>query len=183
MFSTSAFSQSKIRIGATAGLNLAGIFNDGELSDLNPGFRGGAVFDFGIGKMFSVVPELLFSQRGWKYSGSGREETATVNYIELPINLVLKLKLASDTRLTFFPGFYAGYALSGKIKDGGSVPIGSGADEMNPLDMGVNIGLGLEIKSVIFRMQVHTGLKNLNNEPEPKMETGAFSISLGYFFN
>jgi len=193
LFSPSTFGQMKIKLGVTAGINMAGIFNENKLSDLNTGFRGGAVVDFGFGKFFSVVPEVLFSQRGWKMVGKdeleGMTQTATVNTVEVPVNLVLKIPVAAETKVTLFPGFYAGYALSGKAKvseKGGStqtikVPVGKGVDDMNPLDMGFNLGLGLEIKSVFFKVQVHEGLKNLSNDKSVTNTTGAFSLSLGYF--
>jgi|GEM_PF-4441875 len=193
LFSPSTFGQMKIRVGATAGLNVASLYQKGMEFDIKSGFRGGAVVDIGLAKIFSVVPEVLFSQRGWKLVGKddmeGMKQTASVNYVEVPVNLTLKIPVAADTKITLFPGFYAAYALSGKVKNeaGGvsettKVPLGKGIDDMNPLDMGLNLGLGLEIKSVFFRFQLHSGFKNLDNDKEDNaILNSAFSLSLGYF--
>jgi hypothetical protein len=184
-----------IKLGATAGFNFATIYEvDGDLEyDIKGGFRGGAVADFGLHKNFSIMPELLFSQKGWKYAGKGAQDgfaqAATVNYIELPVNLVAKFKVAEDTRVTLFPAFYVGYALNGKVKETqkgegtekGKIFIGKGEDEMNPLDMGLNLGLGLEVKAVFFRFQLHGGLKNLSNEKGQTVNNSAVSLSLGYY--
>jgi hypothetical protein len=73
LFAQSALGQIDVKLGATAGLNFASIFEEDEISDLKTGFRGGAVADFGLHKNFSVVPELLFSRRGWKYIGEDND--------------------------------------------------------------------------------------------------------------
>jgi hypothetical protein len=196
LFTGTAFGQMNIKLGATAGLNFATIATDDDedvVYDIKTGFRGGAVADFGLHKNFSIVPELLFSQKGWKAVGKGDAEgltqTATLNTIELPINLVLKFKVATDTRITIFPAFYTSYALSGKVKnkeDGGEtvsgkLNLGKKEDEMNPLDMGLNLGLGLEVKSVFFRFQLHAGLKNMSNDKSTTANNSAVSLNLGYY--
>jgi hypothetical protein len=189
---STSLAQMNIRLGATAGGNFASVVKDEEVLDLKAGFRGGMVADFGLHKNFSIVPELLFSQKGWKTlkddDNPGFGQTVTINYLELPVNLVVKFKVAPETRIILFPAFYAGYALSGKIKqkdEGGTTsmkpPFGKGEDEMNPLDMGLNLGLGLEIKSVFFRFQVHAGLKNLSNDKSETVNNTAVSLNLGYF--
>ena len=190
-----AFGQFKIKVGATAGFNFAALVEEDELSDLRTGFRGGAIADFGLHKNFSIAPELLFSQRGWKYIGKDEDEgitqTAKLNYVEMPINLVVKFKVASDVKLILFPGFYVGYAFSAKLKhvekgEGtktGKIPLGKGMEEFNPLDMGMNLGIGIEVKSVFFRFQLHPGFKNVSNDPDYSSTNSAVSLSLGYFFN
>jgi len=185
-FSQSVFAQSNIKIGATAGVNFSTITKDGEVTDGQTGFRGGAVVDFGLSRHFSIVPELLFSQKGWKINGTGFTQKATVNYIELPINLVIKFNVASETKLTIFPGFYAAYAISGTYKnneESDKITFGSGVEDLNPIDMGFNLGCGIEVKSVFFRFILHGGLKNLSNDPNYKADFNTVSLSLGYYFN
>jgi hypothetical protein len=195
LFTQTSFAQMKIRLGATAGANFATLYEKDTDYDLKTGFRGGLVADFGLHKAFSIVPEVLFSQKGWKYIGKdayeGYSQTATVNYVEVPVSLVLKLNFSRSTRVTLFPAFYAAYAITGNAKEvqkdvstsTGKINFGKGADEMNPLDMGLNLGLGLEVKSVFFRFQLHGGLKNLNNGgKEYTSQNSAVSLSLGYFF-
>jgi hypothetical protein len=202
MFAQTAFGQMKVRLGATAGANFATISERAAGAtkystwDVVPGLRGGAVVDFGFSKFFSVVPEVVFSQKGWKSLKDknipGFDQTATINYVEMPIDLVLKLKVGRDVRITLFPGFYAAYALSGKIKtttegfgtSTETIPLGTGVDDMNPLDMGFVFGLGLEVKSLFFRFQGLGGLKNMNNDKADKTEitNTAFSLNLGYYF-
>ena len=195
LFTVTAFGQMKIRYGATVGANFAGLYEEKEMSDIKTGLRAGGVVDFGLHKNFSIVTEVLYSQRGWKYFGTGDEEgitrTASLNYVEVPINLTLKIGLGKSTKVTLFPGFYAGYALTAKMKKEekgagkatGKIPLGKGVDDFNPLDMGMNLGLGLEVKHVFFKIQLHPGIKNLSNDKNYSSSNSAISLSLGYFIN
>jgi len=189
-----AFGQMKIKVGATAGFNFATLIVDEEVWDLKAGFRGGAIADLGLNKYFSIVPELIFSQKGWKKFGEGEEkgitQIGTVNYVEMPVNFAVKFKLGGDVKLTLLPGLYAGYAISGKTKlsekgvgmQTEKIPIGKGFDDYNPLDIGLDLGLGLEINSIIIRAQYHAGLKNVSNDPGYTSTTGTVSMSVGYLF-
>jgi len=64
LFISSAFARPP-EIGVTAGLNVS---NTTRFSDnsFKAGFQAGVIADFGITNNFSIIPELLFSQRGYK---------------------------------------------------------------------------------------------------------------------
>ena len=64
LFISSAFARPP-EIGVTAGLNVS---NTTRFSDnsFKGGFQAGVIADFGITNNFSIIPELLFSQRGYK---------------------------------------------------------------------------------------------------------------------
>ena len=194
LLSGSASGRGKIRIGATAGFNFAGISDEEESSDYMTGFRGGAIVDFGLGRFFSIVPEALFSQRGWQYIGVGEEkgitQTATLNYLEIPVNFTGKFKLRGETKITTFTGFYFAHAFSGKLKQEEEgvgkttqkIPLGDGKEDVSPLDMGLNLGFGLELKHVFFRLQFIFGVMNISNDYFHKVNTNALSMNIGYFF-
>lgn len=81
------------QVGIRAGLSVATI--DHEFSGANldldqpwrTGFNVGIATQFRAGEAFSVAPELLYEQRGYRVleAGGDNEATATFNYLSLPI--------------------------------------------------------------------------------------------------
>lgn len=77
--------------GIRAGLNLANITkeNDSYASEIKPGFNAAAFVEIPLVNGFSFQPELQFSQKGYRSSGSflasPYEYTATLNYVEVPL--------------------------------------------------------------------------------------------------
>lgn len=87
----------KIQIGAKIGTNYANVYDsEGEEFDADPkfGLAAGVFLAIPIGTYIGIQPEVLFSQKGFKATGSilGEEYkfTRTTNYIDIPIYLALK---------------------------------------------------------------------------------------------
>ena len=86
-----------ISIGIKAGANLSNIY-DSQSSDFQAdsklGFAAGGFLSIPIGNFLAVQPELLFSQRGLRGSGSvllsNYSFTRTTNHIDVPILLAIK---------------------------------------------------------------------------------------------
>ncbi|WP_375581257.1 porin family protein [Marivirga tractuosa] len=86
-----------IYFGLKAGLNVSNIYDSNE-DDFNAdgklGMVGGAVLNMPISKYFGIQPEFLFSQKGFKGSGTflGSEYnfTRTTSYIDIPLQLTFK---------------------------------------------------------------------------------------------
>ena len=195
LFAATSFGQ--VRIGPAVGFNYSTLMQDQDKvkveNDFTIGLRAGLTFDLGIAKFFSIVPEVNFSQMGWKCLGkdqfAGQSETARLNYIEVPINLVIKLKLGKSTRFDLFAGAYGAYAISGNIKmnyGGGEtnkikVPFGTNPGQANRLDIGMNLGIGLEVSRVFVKTQFIVGLNNMSSVEKESMTNGCFALTLGYF--
>ncbi len=96
------------QFGITAGLNLSNAYGDDvENTDMKAGFQAGVVVDLALSENFSIVPELLFSQRGDKVEGIGGYDVTlkeTLNYLQLPINAMYKVPVANDSKLLLFAG-------------------------------------------------------------------------------
>jgi hypothetical protein len=103
--------QAQTTIGVKGGINIATVdTNVEDIEDLvesKTGFVGGAFVTFGLGNIFAVQPELLYSQKG--FQGDEFDETVKVNtnYIEIPVLLKAQLKLAM-----LRPAIYAGPVVS-----------------------------------------------------------------------
>lgn len=188
----------QVRFGVTAGLNTSNYSGDVENSKFKAGLQAGVVMDLAISQSFSIIPELLFSQRGSKYDanvlGVKFSASETLNYLQLPINAAYKFDVGYGSKVFVFAGPYLGYAISGKTKlsasvggekgsESESIKFGSGTSETNPFDFGLNVGVGYQYQRIFFKLQYNQGLislSNVDNYSEKNMNIG---VSVGYFFN
>lgn len=90
-------SNSKLQVGLKIGANLSNIYDAEDESltaDSKFGLAGGAFASIPIGSFLGIQPEFLFSQKGYKGSGSilGSEYTysRTSNFIDVPIFVAVK---------------------------------------------------------------------------------------------
>lgn len=89
--------RTKFAFGLKAGVNRSNVYDaTGQNFIANPkmGFAGGVFLGIPIGKYFGVQPEVLFSQKGYKSSGTilgfTYSDTRTTNYIDIPLQLQFK---------------------------------------------------------------------------------------------
>ncbi len=89
--------RSNISFGVKAGVNFSNVYNtEGQsfVADGKFGFAGGVFLGIPIGSFIGVQPEVLFSQKGFKASGSilggTYNFTRTTNYLDIPIFLAIK---------------------------------------------------------------------------------------------
>jgi hypothetical protein len=87
----------KLQFGLKAGVNFSNVYDskDQEFNaDFKAGFTAGAFLAIPIGKYIGFQPEILFSQKGYKASGTfltiPYEFTHTTNYIDVPLLFALK---------------------------------------------------------------------------------------------
>jgi hypothetical protein len=85
-----------MRFGVKGGLNLANVSISPAQTGFNQtsiiAFHAGLVIDANLSESISIQPNLLFSQKGYGISGSSGGITvdgkATLNYLEVPINIL-----------------------------------------------------------------------------------------------
>jgi hypothetical protein len=89
--------RTQFAFGLKAGVNRSNVYDaTGQNFIANPkmGFAGGVFLGIPIGKYFGVQPEVLFSQKGYKSSGTllgfTYSDTRTTNYIDIPLQLQFK---------------------------------------------------------------------------------------------
>ena len=90
-------SSNKFTIGAKLGANYSNVYDtEGEdfVADAKLGFVAGGFITIPLGKLFAIQPEVLFSQKGFKGSGtllgSSYNFTRTTNYLDVPLFLVVR---------------------------------------------------------------------------------------------
>ena len=137
------------------------------------GFQVGGMLNAQINDYFAIRPELTFSNVGAKVSGDGFKGTLNHNYLLLPVNFVGQYPVSDNFKLQAFVGPYAALGLGGKFKyeSGGDTFDGSvkfkkdpGTDfdnaYANPLDFGLNFGVGFQASSFVFSASYALGLSN-----------------------
>lgn len=84
--------ENSLRIGLKAGLNYSNVYDergDDLVADGKFGLAGGAFLSIPIGDFFGIQPEFLFSQKGFKATGSvvglNYELTRTSTFIDVPL--------------------------------------------------------------------------------------------------
>jgi hypothetical protein len=89
--------RNKLQFGMKAGLNLSNVY-DSKNQEFNADFKGGfavgAFLTIPIGEIIGIQPEILFSQKGYKATGTfltmAYKSTHTANYIDVPLLFALK---------------------------------------------------------------------------------------------
>ena len=114
LFVSISFAQAP-RIGITAGLNTSNLTaksgGQTESANYKAGFQAGIVADFAITENFSIIPELLFAQRGAKaksndLAGSDLSGASmTLNYLQLPINAAYKFDVGMGSKVFILTSF------------------------------------------------------------------------------
>ncbi|MDJ1467626.1 porin family protein [Cytophagaceae bacterium DM2B3-1] len=149
------------------------------------GFAVGAAFEISLTDIFSLQPEVLYSQKGFKGTGlyDDGERTGTysktfqLNYVEVPV--LFKASFGKEDGLRFFGyfGSYLGYTFNGKQKyeiSSGNIKFSQTVkikfedressleeiyysnDEVNRLDLGVYAGAGVSLPVGIGAISLET---------------------------
>lgn len=176
-------------LGLRAGLNFQNLTGDGfEDGKMAPRFNIGVDYEIAVAPDFYFAPGLLFATKGSKYEKGGVEEKVTLNYLEVPLNLVYKPVLGDGNLIVAF-GPYVGYGLGGKAKsDEGDTDIDMGSDEegspynYKAFDMGANLSFGYMFGAGLsLQFNTQLGLVNISHDDDAVKNTG-FGLSLGYRF-
>lgn len=107
---TGTDNRSKISLGIKGGVNLSNVYDsEGEdfVADSKIGFAIGGFVSIPLGSYFGIQPEVLFSQKGFKstgtFLGSTYEMTRTSNFIDVPI--LVSFKPVESVSILFGPQF------------------------------------------------------------------------------
>ncbi|MDB5121206.1 MAG: hypothetical protein JWN56_2424 [Sphingobacteriales bacterium] len=90
---SSTASSGAVKFGIKAGANFANIVKTGDdnfKTEFKPGFHAGIFVDIPVVDRLSFAPELLYSQKGYKTSGTSLlggpyDYSVTTNFIDVPI--------------------------------------------------------------------------------------------------
>ncbi len=199
---------SKLSFAILGGANYQNLngtnYGDDKLdNEMILGYHAGVNVQIQLAQEFYFQPGVMFATKGAKNNVGAIKSTTTLNYIEIPLNMVYKASLGSGYIMLGF-GPYLAYGIGGKRKtEGGTLALTqdvnfqNSVDSSDPLlapyfkalDAGANIFFGFEMASGIFlQLESQFGMLNispeytgLTNDKSVTNNTG-FGLSLGYRF-
>jgi hypothetical protein len=196
IFSTQSFGQdnrNRVQIGIKAGTNFANVYDtQGEdfRADGKFGFVGGGFLSLPLGSVVGVQPEVLFSQKGFRATGSllgsNYGLTRTTNFIDIP--LYLTVKPTEAVTLLFGPQFSYLMRRKDVFKSGlGSV---TQIDEFNNDNIRKNIfglagGLDFNFNPMILGIRAGWDLSTNNGDgtsSTPRYKNTVLQATLGFRF-
>jgi len=182
--------------------------DEGGKQTFTSGFSAGVAFDLGLSESFSIQPEILYTQKGFRAKYDGGTEDSRFNYLEIPV--LVKASFGDEDALRFFvyAGPYLGYALNGNYKaKGGPISISSKIkfgedpgnnddtyipkDEANRLDIGAYVGAGISLPvgpgALSLEGRYGYGFTNFDKDPsgqakkeDLKTQNRTIGVFLGY---
>lgn len=191
-------SLAQLRVGPTAGLQVAQLRPDNSYDDYSPigGVHLGGTAEYRF--MESIGGELgmiLFTPKGASqefYAMGGDVKLKTsITYLQIPLQFAYHLKV-NDLRFVFKTGPYLAVALGARVKESGDnistyrgkIDIGSGRYDIKRMDQGWNFGAGIDISEMGIPVQAvlgyALGLSNISNSGSA-IRNRALTLSLTYF--
>ncbi|MER3499345.1 MAG: hypothetical protein C4308_12295 [Chitinophagaceae bacterium] len=195
LFTVGPYAQKKITYGASAGVTFASQTTKIEKekvdkSDTRTGFTVGVFLDYMYNKIFSFQPGISFVQKGAKGEAGGYGYENTLNYVELPLNFIARVKAGKKHKFLFGAGPWFAMGLSGKsklTKNGSSKTsdIYFGTDnsknDYRKFDLGGNVLGGIQLANGFFLSgNLNFGLNNINFKDNKKLINNYYGIKIGY---
>jgi opacity protein-like surface antigen len=186
--------QSKVTFGVTGGITSAsqkyGTDDDQETSDSKIGLTLGGFANIALSDKLTLQPGLNFTQKGGKESVGDVDYSATLNYLEIPVNLLYNIEAGSGS-VILGAGPTIGYGLSGKSKaefegdsESSDIKFGSDEDEddYKPFELGLNFVAGYKLSNGLsFALNYNLG-SNIALGDGAKANNRYFGIRIGYTF-
>ncbi len=196
VFITAVTSFGQVRMGATAGLQLATHTpaDVGVRNKIKTGYFAGVLLDIPLSPTLSLRPQLLYSAKGARKNIPGPLDVdLLLNYVEAPIQLVYTIDSGTGY-LSFGAGVYVAYGLSSKavVTSNGQSrtftdDFGPNADQYRRNDVGGRLSIDYELPSGLSIGTYYVpGFANLNNPSAASLSNvathnSALGITVGYW--
>lgn len=187
-----------IRVGIEAGLNLstASIANNPLNNSTRAGFQIGITSDYALTNSWYVQSGLSFTTKGVELSGNLGDDlnykyTVDQSYLQLPVYMAYKIKVAPGTRIVFNAGPYVAYGVGGRTKPkDGYLNIDNSTDDVNTFgddgilnrfDFGLGGGIGVEFGKIAVTGRYELGLTDVG-QYDRDYKNRNLAFTLGYKF-
>jgi hypothetical protein len=163
--------------GIKGGVNMAKFTgSDAGDNDYKIGAVGGAFACLDL-IAFKVQPEILYSQKGAKYTILGATLYEKHDYVEIPV--LLKFSFGKLIVPSIYAGPAAGLLMSAKLTNGGSLDI---KDEIKGTDLGLVFGAEVKTPAKLSVDARYTmGMGTFDKEGDYTVKNSAISVMLGYY--
>jgi opacity protein-like surface antigen len=104
--------------GIKAGVNIAGVRGSDTDSHHKSriGFVGGGFLTYAFTPALAIQPEVLYSQKGYKWEDGSCKETGKYDYIEIPILLKYMFQMQGSTTPSLYAGVAPAFLMSAKVE-------------------------------------------------------------------
>lgn len=175
------------QLGIKAGLNFTNVSSkeDLDLSSSN-GFHAGLAFEMPVLPLMSIGTGLFYTRRGYQSNEVGKDGNVSIDYLDIPVDLMLKIKVADLVGAYVSAGPYFSYGVSSKVFDvNGILQNGFNNDDidLNRIDSGINIGLGVDFTNIRLSAAYGASFTDNGTDPNIELKNRVLKISVGYFFN
>lgn len=186
----------QLSLDPEVGLNISNISsktNNGNrvIRENKIGFNIGAGFNIPIYKGLYFKPGLQYTILGDKENLPVGNTISSYHYLRLPINMGYRISLPKNSGALFFEaGPYLGFGLSGTTKTENlpivgtverAIEFGKDINEANPLDFGINLGLGYETPfGLYFKANNSLGIANISNASNYTAQHRVWNFNVGY---
>jgi len=204
------------KVGLFGGANQSDIIQTSNLANWNTiksnydpiiGYHGGLLAEFPLNKKGSLAfqPNVVYYNKGRKYSEKFSSSPTLLdssvkqmlNYIDIPLNIIVKLKIVKKLKFIIGAGPYASFFLSGKEKTTttdltgvtttstlSDLPVGNGPGKYKTFDYGVNVLAGFELGQVFLRADASRSLADMyqGNGFKGTFKNQVIGVPLGFTF-
>ena len=188
-----AVSQAQFKVGIKAGGSLSNQHSNAasgtKLLSTNAyrGYHAGLVGDVQVFENVYLQPQLLYSQKGAKYTSftGGHATKLTMRSIEMPVNVLYKVNVPFG-KLVAGGGPSLSYGLGGKMEQNGQTKkLYSGAiKEFKRIDIGANATAGVEFNNGLFSsVNYQMGLRDVSKIDGINTKNRSVSVSVGYLID
>jgi len=190
---TSTDKRDELSFGAKLGTNFSNVYDsEGEdfVADGKFGLAGGVFVSIPLGKFIGVQPEILYSQKGFKstgtFLGTQYKTTRTTDYIDVP--LFLAVKPIEYVTLLFGPQY--SYLLKQKDEFTGGSLSSVQEQEFENDDIRKNTfsligGVDINVDNLVLGIRGGWDLKNNNGDgtsTTPRYKNMWYQATVGYRF-
>ena len=189
----SASKTNDVHFGLRAGVNVSNVIKSGDedfSTGSKAGFNAAAFLELPIASVFSIQPELQYSQKGFKATGSflgaPYEYKQTINYIEVP--LLAKLKPVPGFGIVIGPQFSFRTSTSTKFSVNNASyesEVESDNDNLRKNILGGVIGIEAGAKNFVASLRYNIDFQNNNGDgtsSTPKYKNQVIALGVGIIF-
>lgn len=191
IYAQTSDTRGEFHLGLKAGMNYSNVYDtQGEdfVADAKAGFVAGGFLTIPIGNLVGFQPEILFSQKGFKASGtllgSPYEIKRTTNYLDIPLMLSIKptrsVSLLAGPQFSFLlkqkDEFTNGIANTFQIQEFEN-------DNIRKNTLGFLLGADFNFDNIVLGTRLGWDIKNNNGDgtsTTPRYKNKWFQISLGF---
>jgi len=190
---SSTDNRDNLTIGLKVGANFSNVYDTkGEdfVADGKFGIAAGAFVVIPLGKVFGIQPEILYSQKGFKSSGTflgtSYEMTRTTDFIDVP--LLVSIKPVEYISILFGPQF--SYLMKQKDEFTGGTLTATQEQEFDNKNLRKNIlaltgGADFNIDHLVIGLRAGWDIKDNDgegNSTSPRYKNMWYQATLGYKF-